>query len=82
MFIYTYVYIYIWLDLAQHILVHTVENILLGISSFRLVLQAMSLSRSGPGAVHKKFAQETFVEKWKAGSTHAKTYPVFVGSCR
>ena len=53
-----------------------------GLSSFCWVLQGRSLVRSGPEAVHKKCAQGAFWEKWKAGSTHAGTHPVFRGSCR
>ena len=39
---YTYIYIYNWLDLAQPILAHSVQNTLMGIFSFRCVSQARS----------------------------------------
>ena len=41
-FIHIYILIYIWLDLAQSILAHSVQNTSLGIFSFRCVSQARS----------------------------------------
>ena len=41
-FIHIYILVYIWLDLAQSILAHSVQNTSLGIFSFRCVSQARS----------------------------------------
>jgi hypothetical protein len=53
-----------------------------GISSFCLVLQGASFSRSSPKAFRKKGAPLTFWKKWEAGQAHEGTYLVFAGSCR
>ena len=46
------------------------------------VLKGRSFCKAGPETCHKKYAQETFLEKWGAGPPPGGTYLIFAGSCK